>query len=569
MVGAVALAAVATRNDVFVSALVEGLSRSGLRHVCISPGSRNTPLSLAFAAHPDITDWSHHDERSGSFFALGLAVATGSPVAVVTTSGTAAAELHAAVVEADATGVPLVVLTADRPAELFDVAAPQTIDQRSLYAGAVRWHHDLDVPEPADAGPRVIAALAARLVQEATTTPTGPVHLNVRFREPLVVDPDFSNIPVPEIESAVARPTPDTVAGIIETIGGRRGVVVAGPSREHDLPGAVTRLAGALGWPILADPISGLRVGTHPVYHVVGSDLLAAAGVPESLAPEIVLRIGAPPTSKSLRNWLATSGVRQLLIAPGRWPDPDASATTVVRADTAATLEALADSATPVDADWMGLWAQTQAAASDSAIAVIRALEAPSEPGVALALAGSTPDGAAIWAASSMPIRDVDSYFPVTSRPVRLFGNRGANGIDGLASSALGTAATGTPTIAHLGDLSMLHDVGSLATAARLALPVTFLVVNNDGGGIFHFLPQAGHEHFERHFGTPHGLRFSEVAAGFGVEAVTAESMEDVETAIAETGPGPRLVEVFTDRDENVRLHREIAAAARDAVVGL
>lgn len=548
------------RNGVFVSTLTEALSRSGLRHACVTPGSRNTPLSLAFAAHPNITDWSHHDERSAGFFALGLAKTLGEPIAVVTTSGTAAGELLPAILEAHASRVPLIVITADRPTELFDVGAPQTVDQRSIFGSALRWQHDLDVPEPSDAGPGVTAALAVRLVVEATSLPSGPVHLNLRFREPLVIDPDFNDIQVPTSVTGRSQPTDDALDRLAARVAHRRGVIVAGPAREPGASEAVVALGTALGWPIMSDPISGLRAGRHSIGGVVGSDLLAAGGFLEIARPEVAIRVGAPPTSKAVRTWMATSDAEQIVIDPAGWPDPDASATTVVRADTAASAAGLAARAVGCDPGWLADWVHADRGAVAAAHEAIEGRAFPSDPAVVASLARSMPDGAILWTASSMPIRDVDSYFPATTQHLDIMGNRGANGIDGFISTALGSAAAGRPTVAHVGDLSMLHDVGALATAVRLRLPITILVVNNDGGGIFHFLPQNGHEHFERHFGTPHGLSFRAIAEGFGLDAMKVTWPEELDVAIAETATGPRLVEVVTDRTTNVQVHRDIAA---------
>lgn len=554
------------RNDVFVSTLVEALSKSGVQHACVSPGSRNTPLSIALAEHPRITDWSHHDERSSGFFALGLAKTTGLPVAIVTTSGTAAAELYPAVVEASAVGVPLVILTADRPTELFDVSAPQTIDQRAIYGRAVRWHHDLDVPEVSDAGPRVTAALGARLVAEALTTPTGPVHLNIRFREPLVIEPDFRGIEVPEFVIPSGDPFEGSLSEVAAAISGRRGLILAGPSHDPDAPGGATALATALGWPIMSDPISGLRAGPHDTSRVVGSDLLASAGYLAAAAPEAVVRIGAPPTSKAVRSWLAHTKVPQIVVGPAAWPDPEASATTVVRARTGPVLRTLANLVDACAPEWGEAWSDADGRASRAARVAIDGAPFPSEPAVAATLARSTRDGTTIWAGSSMPIRDLDSYFPVSGREIRLIGNRGANGIDGVVSSALGSAAGGTPTVAHVGDLSLLHDIGALATAQRLDLAITIVVVNNDGGGIFHFLPQAGHVHFERHFGTPHGLSFARIAESFGVDSISATTVEELHDSIGEASQGPRVIEVMTDRVANVTLHQSISADVRAAL---
>jgi 2-succinyl-5-enolpyruvyl-6-hydroxy-3-cyclohexene-1-carboxylate synthase len=341
--------------------------------------------------------------------------------------------------------------------------------------------------------------------------------------------------------------------------------VVAGPARVPGLADAVVTLADALGWPVLSDPISGLRAGDHDTSAVVGSDLIAVGGLLDQLAPQAVIRVGAPPTSKALRHWLATTAVPQAVVGPSGWPDPDSSASLVIRADAPPTLVRLAQRVGASDPGWHRRWVDADRSARAAADQVIDAVGTVSEPAVARSLA-AVPNSTAIWTGSSMPIRDVDSFFPVTTGSIGLFGNRGANGIDGFASTALGSAASGRPTVAHLGDVSMLHDVGALATAVRLDLPITFVVVNNDGGGIFHFLPQAGHEHFERHFGTPHGLRFCDVAGGFGLDAVAVDSIDELTAAVGQTATGPKLVEVITDRHANVALHEEITTRVQAAL---
>ena len=325
----------------------------------------------------------------------------------------------------------------------------------------------------------------------------------------------------------------------------------------------------ALGWPILSDPISGLRSGTHPTAAVVGSDLLAAADWLEAAAPEFVVRIGARPTSKALTTWLAQHpDIPQTIISPSGWPDPMASAGLILRSDVAAAVRSLG-SAQPAPTEWLERWKAADVAASDAARAAIDSVAGPSEPGITAAIHDGLPSGSMLWAASSMPIRDVDSFFPVSERPVTIQANRGANGIDGFISTALGAASGGIPTTALAGDLSMLHDIGALATASRLAIPLTIVVVNNDGGGIFHFLPQADHEHFERHFGTPHGLSFSRIATSFGIDAVTVDDTRIVTETVAKPTDRPRLVEVLTNRSANVGIHREIAQAVRDALASV
>ncbi len=545
------------------------LAASGVEHACIAPGSRNAPLSLALADSP-IKDWSHHDERSAAFFALGLAKTSGRPVLVVTTSGTAATELHPAIAEANASHVPLIAITADRPSELFDIGAAQTIDQRNLYGSAVRWEHDLDVPDPADAGPSRTAALAARLVAESLGIPAGPVHLNVRIREPLVIgDAAVSGLRTPRITRASVTPDPDALSHLAARIAGRRGVVIAGPQTDRSGCGAIAELGAVLGWPIMSDPTSGLRTGIHDTTAIVGSDLLASAGWLDTASPDFVLRIGARPTSKALTTWLERHPeTPQALIATSGWPDPMASSDLVLRGDPAAAVGPLR-AAQPAPDGWLEQWKAADGAAAAAARHTIDAIETTSEPGIAAAVYDGLPDDSMLWAASSMPIRDVDSFFPVTDRAVAIHANRGANGIDGFVSSALGAASNHTPTIALAGDLSMLHDIGALASMARLEIPLTIVAINNDGGGIFHFLPQAGHDHFERHFGTPHGLSFSEIGRSFGVDTVAVDASQAITDAVAAAGESPRLVEVMTDRAANVEVHRSIAEQVKGAIAEL
>ena len=563
------VAAVTDRNTVFARTLIAAFAASGVEQACVTPGSRNAPLSLALADSP-IRDWSHHDERSAAFFALGMAKATGHPVLVVTTSGTAATELHPAIAEADASQTPLIALTADRPTELFDIGASQTIDQRHLFGSAVRWEHDLDVPDPMDSGPDRTASLAVRIVSEATGILPGPVHLNIRFRQPLIIGAHpTGDLKIPQASQPSVAPDAESLSRLTSQIGARRGIIVAGPQTDRSHCRAVAEMGIALGWPILSDPISGLRSGTHPTAAVVGSDLLASADWLETATPEFVVRIGARPTSNTLSTWLARHpDIPQAIIAPGGWPDPMASAGLVLRSSVTAAVGPLG-SAQPAPTEWLQRWKGADVAASDAARAAIDAAAGPSEPGVAAAIHDGLPSGSMLWAASSMPIRDVDSFFPVSDRPVTIHANRGVNGIDGLISTALGAASGGTPTTVLSGDLSMLHDIGALATAARLAIPLTIIVVNNDGGGIFHFLPQADHQHFERHFGTPHGLSLSRIATSFGIDAVTVDDTEIVAEIVAQPTNGPRLVEVLTDRSANVKIHREIAEAVRAALASL
>ncbi|HSM02919.1 MAG TPA: 2-succinyl-5-enolpyruvyl-6-hydroxy-3-cyclohexene-1-carboxylic-acid synthase [Acidimicrobiia bacterium] len=558
------------RSTAFTVPLVRALARLGVGHACITPGSRSTPLALAFADEPGIVDWSHHDERSSAYFAVGIARSLRAPVAIVTTSGTAAAELHPALAEALHARVPLIALTADRPFDLRGVGAPQTMDQQDLYGPTVKWSHDIEAAP--DAEPARVVALAARLVDAAVSGPAGPVHLNVRYREPLMPgNPPPETPDPPSVLEGRLEPSPDTIADLAPLIAGRRGIIVAGPQDDPGAPAAATGLAAATGWPILADALSGLRCGPHDRSAVVSPDPLSLGGWLEHVAPEWVVRFGALPTSKALWRWLEEHReVPQVFVEPYGWRDPTASAATIVRADPAMTMSALARAIdSPAPADWLESWRRADSAATRAIDVVLADAAFPNEPAIARVVGTSIPDDSTLWVASSMPIRDADAYLGGSDRSVRVLANRGVNGIDGFISTGLGSAAVDGPAVLLAGDLSVLHDVGALATAARLAIPVTIVVVNNDGGGIFHFLPQEGHPQFERHFGTPHGLDFAAMASSFGVPSHRIDDPGDLARRVGAEPTGPSLLELRTDRTENLGLHRLISEAVRQALADL
>jgi 2-succinyl-5-enolpyruvyl-6-hydroxy-3-cyclohexene-1-carboxylate synthase len=559
------------RNYAFTTAFVGALAELGLRHVCITPGSRNSPLALAFADHPAITDWIHHDERSSAFFALGLANATRWPVAVVTTSGTAAAELHPAAVEADLARIPLLLLTADRPPELRGVGAPQAIDQVNLFGTAARWFHDAALPDAALG--RYPVMLAARAWAAARDLPSGPVHINFPFRDPL------APVEVPgDVGPGTDATSPaDSIPGRLEidqaalaeiarVVSGKRTLLVAGPIDRPDFPAAVASLTVRTGFPVVADPFSQLRAGDHDLSRVIttGDPLIRAGRLERDLTPEVVIRFGAMPTSKALSTWLANHPeIPQILVDDAGWRDPGASATTMVRSDPSSFAEQVAGMVGPAPSEWTTTW---QKADQKARAALTASLTFPSEPGVVAALAATIPDGTTLYVGSSMPVRDVDAFFPSTERRLRLLSNRGANGIDGLISSGLGAAAAGGPSIVLTGDLSLLHDLTALGTAARFALPITVIVINNDGGGIFHFLPQAAFpEYFERLLGTPHGTDFQAAAELFGIEHHLVDDEAVFKDLIENPTDYPRLIEIRTDRRENVAVHERAWQAVADS----
>ncbi|MDH3261266.1 MAG: 2-succinyl-5-enolpyruvyl-6-hydroxy-3-cyclohexene-1-carboxylic-acid synthase [Acidimicrobiia bacterium] len=549
------------RNYAFTTAFVEALAGLGLRHVCITPGSRNSPLAFAFADHPGITDWIHHDERSAAFFALGAAATTRRPVAVVTTSGTAAVELHPAAVEARLSRVPLLLLTADRPPELRDVGAPQAIDQLNLFGTAAKWFHHVATPDPRLG--RYPATLATRAWATALDLPAGPVHLNFPFREPLapVVVPGDVEEPSGAWEPRRYVPgrieiDPAALEEIGREVSARRTLLIAGPLDRPLFPEAAAALAARARLPIVADPLSQLRAGDHDRTHVIttGDPLARVGRFDTDLRPEVVIRFGAMTTSKALASWLADHAeVPQIVIEEADWRDPGASATTMVRTDPVSFARQLAEVIEAAPSDWATAWIDADRVARAN---LTGSLVFPSEPAVVAALAAAIPDETILYVGSSMPIRDVDAFFPSIDRRVRILSNRGANGIDGLISSGLGAAAAGQPVVILSGDLSLLHDLTALGAAARFGLPVTVIVVNNDGGGIFHFLPQAAFpKHFERLLGTPHGTDFQAAADLFGIEHHLVESNSIFTTLVGMPTESPRLIEVRTDRSENVAIH--------------
>jgi 2-succinyl-5-enolpyruvyl-6-hydroxy-3-cyclohexene-1-carboxylate synthase len=555
-------------THVLLKAFVDELARCGVREACTSPGSRSSPLVLALVRDGGLRCYSHIDERSSGFFALGAAKASGRPVAVTCTSGTAAANLAPAVIEAWEARVPLIVLTADRPPELRQVGAGQAIDQIKLYGSAAKWFFEVGTHEATPERARWMRTLACRAVWTALEGRPGPVHLNFPLREPLVPPAGARLDPLPGRAGGrpwVTRsaPAPDSGAAARELAAAlgdaQRPLVVAGRS-DRGLAGVADACA-RLRWPVLADPLSGARRGAAAIAHY--DDLLRSEDFTAEMRPDAVVRCGDLPTSKPLRAWLAALGddVPQIALdAESAWQDPAGAVRLVLAADPAATL---ADDASPLDRageQWLARW---RAADATTAAAIAQTLgEELSEPQVARELADRLPADATLFVASSMPVRDVERFTPVRDDPPRTLSNRGANGIDGTISSAFGAAAVSDgPVVALVGDVALAYDIGGLLCHTRLGLSLTIVLINNDGGGIFEFLPIAGEQDvFEEHVATPHGLNFARAAAFYGCEHALADSLESFRALLdAAIGPaGTTLIEVRTDRAENLALHQRI-----------
>jgi 2-succinyl-5-enolpyruvyl-6-hydroxy-3-cyclohexene-1-carboxylate synthase len=570
------------RNTALASAMVEELARCGVRHAALSPGSRSTPLALALWRQPAIDVTVHLDERCAGFFALGAAQTSGVPAAVLCTSGTAAANLHPAVAEADEAAVPLIALTADRPPELRGVGAGQTIDQLNLYGSAVRWFCEVGTHDADDSGLVHFRSVACRAYSAARGDPRpGPVHLNVPFREPLAPVPAEDQVtassplalegrgerPLTAVPAARAEPDPALLDELAERIdAAERGVILAGRQRDPTLAEPVAALARAAGYPILAEPTSQLRLGPHDRSRVVSAYEAIARERPVGLEPDLAIRFGDMPTCKPLREWLvALPGLRQIVIDPtAGWNEPTRGAETVVRADAPAVASALAerlgsDRAYPETAGWG--WAS--ATAEDAVGAELEAIEEATEPGVHRAMATVYGDGDLVFASSSMPIRDQEAFLPSTAADVRFLCNRGANGIDGVVSSVAGAAvASGRPTYALLGDLALCHDMNGLRAVAEADAEIRLVVFNNGGGAIFDFLPQAelmDAESYEALLNTPSRLEIARIAALYGLEHHEVRRTSELTDALQ---GGTGIVEVVVDRATNVELHRRLFAAA-------
>jgi len=558
----------------WVVEIAQSLAAHGVKDVVVCPGSRSTPLALAVARHPALRVWMHLDERSAGFFALGIARARHRPAAVLCTSGTAVANLLPAVVEAHLARVPLLLLTADRPPELRDNGAPQTIDQIGIFGRNVRWFIDLPVPQMTLLP--FLRATLGRAIGLTQSAPAGPVHLNLPFREPLVPDRSLMATLLAQTPSSVQVTPARRMLGGAELatlasslIEYRRGLIIAGPDCPADLGPLLTILAHRLRFPVLADPLSGVRYGPHTDDYILGAydAFLRDERFVTHYAPEVVLRFGAMPTSKPLLLYLQHHPqARQLVIDGGAgWREPTSLAREHLQVDEhwfcLALADALASSQREGPTLWLRAWQTAEQTARTTIQAHLLAQETISEPGLFARLGTWLPNGTTLFVGNSMPVRDCDTFLAPRSTPLYVIGNRGANGIDGLVSTALGLAAgDATPLVMALGDLSLIHDTNGLIAARLHRLNATILLINNDGGGIFSFLPQASEtDQFELLFGTPHGTDFAPLAALYGAQYTLASDWATVHTALQNSfAGGLHLIEIRTRRDQNVRDHRTI-----------
>ncbi len=558
-----------------VQELFAGLAAAGAAHVVVAPGSRSTPLALAAQRNPGLAVTVVGDERSAAFVALGIGRATGCPAVVVCTSGSALAHVHPAVLEAHHGRVPLVVVSADRPPELLDTGAGQTIDQTHLFGGAVRWFGATGV---ADAASRpAFGPIGVRAASVARGPVPGPVHVNVAVREPLLAA--SRSEPAPRAARPVVVVDAPTIAdatidAVMDLLGGvERGVVVAGWG-SRATGGVIAELAKVLDWPLLADPVSNARVGKHAVstYEALVRDDRFA----DEHVPEVVLRFGAPLTSKATNQWLRRAGRRVVVDREHAWLDPhrDTDVRVVGDAGQLASRIALrlagggfrAPNAAP--SRWMAEWRDAERRARSSIDRVLDADEVLFDGRIARDVVAGMPDGSQLLVASSLAVRDLE-WFAAPRSGVAVHANRGVNGIDGLVSTAAGIAAgSEAPTVALLGDLALLHDSNGLLGLDARDVDLTFIVIDNDGGGIFSFLPQADvlePDEFDRLFGTPHGRDLTRLFDFHDIDVVAPTTASEFAVALrhALDSGGVRAIVVRTDRTANVERHRALWDAAR------
>jgi 2-succinyl-5-enolpyruvyl-6-hydroxy-3-cyclohexene-1-carboxylate synthase len=574
------------RNTALASAMVEELARCGVRHAAIAPGSRSTPLALAIWRHPGIRTFVHPDERSAAFLALGAAHSEGRPALVACTSGSAAANLHPAVIEADEAAVPLLVLTSDRPPELRGIGAGQTIDQLRLYGSAPRWFCEVGTHDADDSGLIHMRSVACRAYAAARGEPRpGPVHLNLAWREPLAPEPREGEVtattalalegrgdaPLTRVERpAELEPHPDQLDELAARLAtAPRGLIVCGRLPTSHAA-AIASLAANTGYPVLAEPTSQVRLGSHDRELVVWPYDSIARLRPDRLAPELIVRFGDMPTSKPLRRWLASlDDLYEVAVDPlYGWNDPNRRASALVRSAPTPTAEALSARLGRRDnAEWLDAWSDAAGAAAAAIEASLAELDGPTEPGVHAALGSLYADGELVYTASSMPIRDQEAFVAAGPARVRFLCNRGANGIDGLVSSAIGAAAaSGRPAWIVLGDLCLYHDMNGLSALRDASSPVRIVVIDNGGGGIFEFLPQAeliGRDEFEALFATPSGVSVDRIAGLHGLAHARIDDLDQLRDLPRESAV---IAEVPVDRRDNVAVHRRIADAVAAAV---
>jgi 2-succinyl-5-enolpyruvyl-6-hydroxy-3-cyclohexene-1-carboxylate synthase len=555
----------------YIAAIVSELVFTGVTDVVVSPGSRSTPMAMIMAEHPDLKVHIHVDERSAAFFALGIAKALNKPVAILCTSGTAAANYFPAIVEARYARVPLIVLTADRPHELREVGAPQAIDQIHLYGSHVKWFSEMALPEKSDDIIRYARTVCARAVSIATSAPSGPVHLNFPFREPLIPKLDdelfqlqerpHGFVKVQNGDLIISDKQFKEIAERITQTG--KGIIVCGNIGDIEFAEAVTGLAEKLKFPIIADPLSQLRSGSHSLDNIIETydTFLRNEDAKAFLKPDVIIRFGAMPISKALTIFLKENGNAEQFVIDGGggWRDPSSLSSNMIFCNESLFCKKIVSFAVEKSsAQYLTNWKNINDLTKKN-MTSLRDITELSEGRLFYQLAEMLPDDSTLFVGNSMPIRDLDSFFLNTNKAIKVMANRGANGIDGTVSTALGAALYSKSLYLVLGDLTFFHDLNGLIAAKLYNIDINIILVNNNGGGIFSFLPQSEHpKHFERLFGTPLDLEFEHAVKMFKGEFTKIQNWDHLESEMMKKtrSAGINVFELGTNRDINRDQHR-------------
>lgn len=558
----------------YIAAFVSELINNGVEDVVVSPGSRSTPMAMVMAEHPDLRLHIHVDERSAAFFALGIAKGTERPVAILCTSGTAAANYYPAIVEANISRVPLIVLTADRPHELRDVGAPQAIDQIHLYGKHVKWFVEMAPPESTIEMIRYARTVSARAVTTSLQSPSGPVHLNFPFREPLIPQLDREDLfelsertgRYVSIQSGHLALSDIQFKEIAENLQSyKKGMIICGPIETEGFTEAVLALADKLQFPVLADPLSQLRSGSHDETFIIDTydTFLKNEKAKQVLKPDVIIRFGAMPVSKPLTLFLKENhDVRQFVVDGGAgWRDPGIVSSEMIYCQEASFCqEVLTYIEEENTEDFFQKWTRVNQL-TRTCLAKISELDVLSEGKLFYQLADLLPEGAALFVGNSMPIRDLDTFFHFNRKQIRIMANRGANGIDGVVSTALGAGTSLQPLYLVLGDLTFFHDLNGLIAAKQYRIDINILLINNNGGGIFSFLPQASHpKNFEKLFGTPLDLKFQHAVEMYGGKYDLITDWDHFSSIMNQNKEvsGLKVMEITTNREINIREHRDL-----------
>ncbi|WP_155592647.1 2-succinyl-5-enolpyruvyl-6-hydroxy-3-cyclohexene-1-carboxylic-acid synthase [Lysinibacillus cavernae] len=552
----------------YVYKMVASLVQAGVENVVVSPGSRSTPLAYAVASTKQVKMYRQVDERSAAFFALGLAKATAKPVVLLCTSGTAAANYFPAIVEASYARVPLIVVTADRPHELREVGAPQAINQPNLYGSHVKWSVDFPLADGAAQTLPFIERHLARAVAIATSAPFGPVHINVPFREPLLIDLQNELPAVTFKHSSIGQLVPSSanlqeLSSILQST--KKGFIIIGELALGTDLSIVWEFVRQLKWPVVVESLSNMRASVPEdclPYMVTTYDAIMKSEDFKALVqPDTVLRIGAQPISKFIMQFIAKSQPNAYVIIDEdpMFRDATGVSTHFIHASIGQWLTQLGIANTALEATYLAEWQKANQLAS---LYIEQHSEVEKDEGAMVSrLLKMIPDGSDIFVSSSMPVRDIDTFLLATPKDLRIFANRGTNGIDGVVSTAMGLSrGNDRETYLLIGDLAFLHDVNGLIASRYQECNLTILVMNNDGGGIFSYLPQSTVEaHYEDLFGTPTALEFRDIAHMYDMDYVRVETISELSEKVSTSKKRPlRLVEIFTDRTENVNAHREL-----------